>query len=359
MPDQGERTHEATPHRRQRAREQGQVAKSHDLASAALLVGAILVLMYLGGNVSQMLAEVATRHLGGEAWLTADPDFAFLQWRIATHRLGWALVPIFGLFVVIAVVVNVGQVGILFLPQKLALDLSRINPAKGAQRLLSLANGVRLGFGVFKITVVAIVGLWSVLAERTTLMELVGMDVPQIASFVVQITTWTALKIGIALLILAILDYAFQRWKHERDLRMSTQELREEFRNTTGDPMILQRRKLIQRELAKSRLGNAVPKADVVIANPTHFAVAIQYDFEKMAAPAVVAKGADEIAQRIRRIALENGVPIVERKQLARFLYHHVKVGQPIPSEKYAAVAEILRYVYELKGRPLPGMDAA
>ncbi|MDZ7619611.1 MAG: EscU/YscU/HrcU family type III secretion system export apparatus switch protein, partial [Patescibacteria group bacterium] len=155
--------------------------------------------------------------------------------------------------------------------------------------------------------------------------------------------------------ILALLDYAYQKWKHEQDLRMTTQEVREEMKNLEGDPQVMARRRQVQRELARQRLEGAVPKADVVVTNPTELAVAIQYDPTTMAAPIVVAKGAGILAQRIRQIALENGIPVVERKPLAQALYREVDVNHPVPKEKYAAVAEVLAYVYQLQGKKIPG----
>jgi len=176
-----------------------------------------------------------------------------------------------------------------------------------------------------------------------------------------EILLWTTIKIGIALLVLAILDYGFQRWKHEQDLKMTPQEVREELRNLEGDPHIIARRKAVQRQLVLNRLSETVPKADVVITNPTELAVAVQYEPETMAAPIVVAKGAGVMAQRIRRLAIENNIPIVEKKPLAQALYRDVDVNQPIPQDKYAAVAEILAYVYQLKGKEIPASrrDAA
>ena len=169
----------------------------------------------------------------------------------------------------------------------------------------------------------------------------------------------TCLKIGIALLILAIFDYGYQRWKHEQDLRMTTQEVREEFKMLQGDPHIIARRRQVQRQLVMNRLKSSVPKADVVVTNPTELAVAIQYDPDTMEAPIVVAKGAGVLAQQIRRLALEHNIPILERKPLAQALYKHVDVNKPIPADQYAAVAEILRYVYQLQGKTLPGQQAA
>lgn len=354
MDDEFEKTQEATPSRRQKAREEGQVARSHDLASAGLLVGAILILMYFGGDVATMVAELTHHQLGTEAWLTADREFAVNQYYSVLYRMAWGTLPILAMLTALAIIVNLGQVGILFLPQKLAMDPHHIDPLSGIQRTLSMSNLVRLGFGIFKIAVVASVGLWSVWKDRDAVMSLASMEVPQIAKFVIDVALWTALKIGAALLVLALFDYGFQRWKHERDLRMTPQQVREEMRNQGGDPQVIARRRSLQRQMVTSRATTAVPRADVIVTNPTELAIAIQYDAERMAAPIVVAKGAGTLAQRIRRLGLEHSVPIVERKELAQFLYKHVDIGHPVPAEQYAAVAEVLRYVYQLKGKPLP-----
>lgn len=354
MDDEFDKTQEATPFRRQKAREEGQVARSHDLASAGLLVGAILLLMYFGGDVTTMMAELIQRQLGSDAWLSADRDFAVHQWYAVSYRLAWGMLPMLALLTLLAVVVNLGQVGLLFLPQKLAFDPGHIDPLSGMRRIFSMSNVVRLGFGIFKIGIVAGVGFWCVWEDRDAVMSLAAMEVPQIAKFVIDVALWTSLKIGGALVVLAVFDYGFQRWKHERDLRMTPQEVREEMRNLSGDPNVVARRRSLQRQMVASRATTAVPRADVIVTNPTELAIAIQYDPERMAAPIVVAKGAGTLAQRIRRLGLEHSVPIVERKSLAQFLYKHVDIGHPIPAEQYAAVAEVLRYVYQLKGKPLP-----
>ncbi len=362
MPDQsGDKSQDPTPHRRQKAREEGQVAKSQDLASAALLLAGVLALMMSGTALVDFVAGYTQRQLGGEAWLEADIPFAMAQWNGAIIGLGRVLLPILGLMLAAAVVANLGQVGFLFLPSKLSLDLSRINPLQGLKRMFSLTSAARLLFGLLKMLVVAAVAFVSLYAERETILGLTGMALPQMAAYLVHILLWTTAKIGLALFILAILDYGFQRWKQEQDLKMTPQEVREEMRNLEGDPHIIARRKAVQRQLVLSRLSDAVPKADVVITNPTELAVAIQYKPESMEAPLVVAKGAGAIARRIRQLALEHGIPIVEKKPLAQALYREVEINRPIPHDQYAAVAEVLAYVYQLQGRKIPtsGRQAA
>jgi flagellar biosynthesis protein FlhB len=222
-------------------------------------------------------------------------------------------------------------------------------------RLFSMASTMRLAFGIFKIIIICAVA-YNVLSKRQNdVLALTGLELPQIALYAWEIVLWTSLKIGLALFILAILDYAYQRWKHENDLKMTPQEVREEMRNQQGDPQVLSRRKSVQRQLAMNRMSTSVPKADVVITNPTELAIAVQYDPETMIAPIVVAKGAGVVAQRIRKLALENGIPIVEKKPLAQALYKEVDLNHPIPDQMYAGVAEVLAYVYQLKGKKMPG----
>ena len=208
--------------------------------------------------------------------------------------------------------------------------------------------------GLLKMALVAGVAYASLYGQREKILGLAAMTTPEIAGFLAQILIWTSMKIALALLLLAVLDYGFQWWKQERDLRMTTQEIREEMKNLEANPQMAARRKQVQRQLALHRISSAVPKADAVITNPTELAIAIQYDPETMAAPIVVAKGAGLIAARIRKLALEHGIPILERKPLAQALYREVEIDHPIPQGRYAAVAEVLAYVYQLKGKKIP-----
>ena len=355
----GDKTQDATPHRRRQAREQGQVARSQDLGSAVLLLLGLVCLLLLGGGLVEYLGRYTRDQLGGAAWLNADGPFVVSHWTTTLLMLARYVLPIMGLVFVGAVLVNVLQVGIIFLPQKLAPDLTRIDPVKGFGRVFSLAGVMRLIFGLFKIAVIAGVALASLYGERETILGTTAMAVPEIGRYLLEILLWTSLKIGLALFVLAILDFGFQRWKHEQDIRMTPQEVREEMKNLEGNPEVIARRKHVQRQLALTRLSSAVPKADVVVTNPTELAVAIQYEPETMAAPIVVAKGAGVIAERIRKLALEHNIPVVEKKALAQALYREVDVNRPVPADNYAAVAEVLAYVYQLKGKRLPGSRAA
>jgi len=258
-----------------------------------------------------------------------------------------------------AILTHLGQFGFLYLPEKVALDWNRINPLQNYSRIFSVSNAVHLGFGLLKVILIAAVAAWCLWGERGRLMNLSGQSPSEIGAYLLSVLLWTSLKIGASLAVLAVFDYGYQYWKHEQDLRMTTQELKEEIKTQQGDPQIAARRKQIQRQMVLRRLSTTIPKADVIVTNPTELAIALQYDPEKMPAPIVLAKGAGVLAQRIRRLALESSVPIVERKELARVLYATVDIGQQVPAEQYAAVAEVIRYVYQLKKKPLPGMKAA
>ena len=347
----GDRSHPATPYRRRKAREEGQVARSTDLASAVVLTSALLALRWVGPRGIEACLALVSEYLGTAPALDGSPL------REIGQASGWlfrTLAPFLGLVLLAAVAAHVGQVGWLFVPSRLAPQLSRISPVAGWRRIFSMAGLVRLFLGLGKVAVVATVAGATVYAERERIVSLAALDFRPQCATLADILLSTCLYSAVALLVLAVLDYAWQRWKYEQDLRMTTQELRDEYKMLQGDPQIAARRKQIQQQIVQSRLTVAVPKADVVITNPTELAIALQYEPEQMEAPIVVAKGAGALAARIRRLALEHGVPVLERKELARALYRHVDVNRPIPAAYYTAVAEILRYVYQLKGKTLP-----
>jgi flagellar biosynthetic protein FlhB len=354
MEQASEKTQEATPHRRQQAREQGQVARSQDLGSAVMLIGSLSVVFWNVGPLIDLLGRYTIEQLGGRAWISADPNFVMGQWQRLLMPLAGVMLPIFGLLALLGAASGVMQVGLLFLPEKLMPDISRLDLLQGFHRLFSLAGVVRLGFGLVKVLIIGSVA-WVVLKnERDRVLGLAQLELAQIGQYLLEIVFWTSMKIGMVLFALALFDYGFQWWKQEQDLRMTTQEVREEMKNLQGDPQMIARRRAVQRQLILHRLKDTVPKADVVITNPTELAVAIQYEPKTMSAPVVVAKGAGLLAQRIRRLALEHGIPVVEKKPLAQALYKDVDLNRPIASQMYAAVAEVLAYVYQLKGKKMP-----
>lgn len=355
----GDKSFEATPHRRQEAREKGHVAFSQDLGSAVLLLLGVLLLMLFGGAVLTACADLMRRNLGSVEDLVASRETVLNQSVGIALNLGVVVLPVLGLMMLGGVSTTVLQIGFLWVPDRVAPDISRLSPLAGLQRIFSLTGTMRLGFGLFKVIVVTVVAAAVVWQRWDDVLGATLLETPQLGRFLIDIALSVTFWVGLALVILALFDYGLQRWKYEQDLRMTHQEVREEMRNIQGDPAIVARRRAIQRQMVLNRISSSVPKADVVVTNPTELAIAIQYEPAEMAAPIVVAKGAGVVAQRIRRLALEHDIPIVERKPLAQLLYKEVDIGRPVPTDSYAAVAEVLAYVYQLKGKKLPTPNAA
>ena len=352
----GEKSQEATQHRKDQAREQGQVAYSQDLGSAGLLVAGILLLRSYGENVITTAASYMQLQLSTVGPLSADPSNMIAQSQTLIRTLGMAMLPIVGMLAVAGVFSSVFQVGFLFVPERLVPDFKRLNPITGIGRILSLAGAMKLGFGMFKVAIVSIVATVVLYIHYEEVLYASTLSASELAPFMINLALTTALWVGMALFLLALFDFAYQKWKHNQDLMMTRQEVVDEMKNMQGDPQIAARRRAVQRQMALNRMGDKVPQADVIVTNPTELAIAIQYDPDTMAAPIVLVKGAGVLAQRIRRLALENNIPVVERKPLARLLYKEVEPGHPVPDDSYAAIAEVLAYVYQLKGKkpPLP-----
>lgn len=350
--DMGDKTEAPTPRRRQEAREEGNVARSADLSAAVLLIGTIMLLNWYGPGLVKALRTLMAEMFGSHSLSQLDTTFIGVPLLRSLFATASSVAPVFLGLVVLALVVNVAQVGLMLNGKKLQPDLARLNPMKGLGRIFGGGQGfVHFAMTLLKVTLVALVAYSAIhnrLAQIVTVQQLSFM---QIFGLATEIVYSIAMRIGVLLLVLAVIDYVWQRFRVERELRMTKQEVKEEMRRMEGDPHIKQRRRQIANQIALQRLKKSVPTADVVVTNPTEFAVALKYDAATMRAPRVVAKGQGHIAARIRALAIENGVPILERKPLARALFRLVEVGQEIPEQFYSAVAEILAYVYELSGK--------
>lgn len=359
MPDNlEEKTEQATPKRREEAREKGQVAKSHDLCAALTLLAGLLVLHVAGGSLFRMLGSLTARSLdtlSGPA-ITAESTRAYYAWY--AYFMLAASAPILAGTLVIGIAGNILQSGFIWTGETLKPDLGRLDPVKGLGRLMNLRGMARLLVSIFKVVVIGLVAYITIKNDLPAVASVLGLAPGAITVFGASLVLKLGYRVVVALIILAILDYAFQRFQHERDLMMTRQELREELKRMEGDPLTRERRRRMQRQVAMQRMMAKVPKADVVVTNPTHLAVAIQYDADRMAAPLCVAKGAGFIAEKIKATAAAAGVPIVENRPVAQLLYRKVDIGSPIPVELYQAVAEILAYVYRIKGKTLAGAAA-
>ena len=336
-----ERTEQATPRKRQEARKKGQVARSTEINGAAIFLALVLML------------PLAMRW-GGERFLTA---FQHQLQQAGTMRMSDALLwsalallaPLLAAAFLTALVANAMQVGLHFSAQPLQPDLNRINPARGFQRLFSQRSGVELLKAVLKFALITWVA-WRTLANETArLVSVSQWPAPHTLAPMVEALHQVGLRVGVLWLVLAFLDYLYQRWDFEKTLRMSRYELKEEYKQTEGDPHLRARIRQKMQEVARRRSIREVRRADVVVTNPVTYAVALRYDRATMNAPRVVAKGKGWRAQQIRDEALKWHVPIVPNPPLARSLYAQVEVGQEIPATLYQAVAEVLAYVYRLR----------
>ena len=349
-----EKTEQATPKRREESRRKGQVARSQELNSAALLLTAMGGLWMLGSTMYEGLSSFTVDTL------TNSPKFEITTSSLWNLMVRWGTVfftvtgPMLLLLSVAGLAISLSQVGFMVNEEALNLKLQRLDPIAGAKRLISKRSLVELVKGIFKILIVGYVSYVTIAPELALISTLVDVGVADTFTYITTMIVKVGVRTAIVLLILAALDYAYQRWEFNQSIRMTKQEVKEEQKQTEGDPQVRMRIRSLQREAARRRMMAEVPEADVVITNPTHYAVAVKYDMATMAAPAIVAKGQNLIAQKIREVARESGVPIVENKPLGQALFKAAEIGQEIPEALYKAVAEVLAYVFRLQRRTVP-----
>jgi len=346
-----ERSEPASERRLQQARDRGQVPRSPELSTFAVLMASGAGLMVLGAGLVNSLERV----LRGA--LTLDRNAAFETGQMSARLFDAASTALMGLSPLLLLVVIVALLtptlvsGWLFSFDALQPDFSRLNPARGLGRIFSWHGLIELGKAILKTVLIGGVAVWAIWSTRTEVFSLASEPLEAALAHLAMLLGRSFLIIAGAFALIVLIDVPFQIWDFRRQLRMTREEVREEFKETEGNPQIKARIRTMQREVARRRMMQEVPKADVVITNPTHFAVALKYEQGTMSAPRVVAKGADVIAAKIREVATANEVPIVENPPLARALYASVDLDEEIPAEHYRAVAEVIGYVMRLKGR--------
>ncbi|MDR0270066.1 flagellar biosynthesis protein FlhB [Paenibacillus sp.] len=347
----GEKSEKATPKKRQDTRKKGQVAKSQELSGAVVLLASFLSLLMFGGFIKERLVglfkDVLLNRLNTSVSIGNVMNMT-MQYIVQILIL---LAPLFLTTIVIALVANVVQVGFLLTGEPLKPKFSKLNPIKGFKNIFSTRSLVELLKSLFKITVIGLMVYQTLSGALPDIGKISAMNIEKTFHFIASLTMKMGLKIGAALFAMAILDYIYQRYEFEKGIRMSKQDIKDEYKKMEGDPLIKGKIRERQRRMALQRMMQEVPKADVVITNPTHFAVALKYEGSEMEAPKVVAKGQDFVALRIKEIAKENGVITMENKPLARALYSRAEIGDSIPADLFQAVAEVLAYVYKLKGK--------
>lgn len=351
--DDSDRTEEATPLRREEFRKRGQVAQTRELASV-LLVFTLIFCFYLLGKFTYDQIQIIFQEVLGKGLLkTVRHDTPLDVVKFSLYKGGLILSPVLFLCLCASFLSSVFQIGILNNEEALGFKWERLDPVSGFRRIFSIRSLVEGFKSVVKITLIGGVTYLVLKNEISAIPILINFTVSQIMGYmgVVLLKLLTAVVAFMA--GVAGLDYMFQRWELEKSMMMTRQEIKDELKSREGDPMIRARIRRSQREMAQRRMMSEVPKADVVVTNPTHIAVAIKYDMKTMAAPKVVAMGAGYIAEKIRDLARKNNIPLVENKPLARTIFKTLKIGQLIPRELYTAVAEVLSYVFKLKKKGL------
>ena len=346
-----EKTEPATPKRLQEMREKGQVAKSREVPSIAVLIASLLVFCFLGSTMIKEFMELMKWAFSGSGGVQLEE--ATIQWLLIEYmqRCWKIMCPLFAAIIAVGLLSNYLQVGFIFSFEQLVPKLSKLDPIKGFARIFSKESLVELLKSIFKVVIVGYVTYLTVKGELDNMVPIMDMEIWSILSYIGRVSFKIILRTSWVLIVLALLDFTFQRWNFRQEAKMTKQEVKDEFKQREGDPLIRSRVRQVQREMARKRMMEAVPRADVVITNPIHLAVAVEYDAQPMAAPKVTAKGERLMAERIKEIAREHQIPIVEDKPLAQALFGSVEIGQEIPVMFYKAVAEILAYVYRLKNK--------
>lgn len=346
-----DRTEPATQKRRQQARERGQVLQSPEVTSAAILLGSLLALRSTAPALWNGLASYMRDTLSGLTpgdITAADLQQVFVGALVFAGKSLW---PLLATVVGVALVAGYAQVGFVFSTQPLAFQLNRLSPIQGWQRMFSRRATVESVKSLVKLALIAWVAYATLAGAVDKMPALMGMDIAGVVATVAQLAANVVLRVAIAWIIIAAFDYFYQRYEYESSIRMTKQEVKQEIREQEGDPQIRARIRRRQREIAMRRMMSDVAKADVVVTNPTHYAVALRYDQRTMTAPKVIGKGQGYVAERIKQVAKDNRIATVENVALAQGLYKSVEIGQFVPPEFYQAVAEVLAFVYRLKGR--------
>ena len=346
-----ERTERATPKRRREARKKGQVAQSRELPSVLILMTAMGFFYFAGSWIFGSLSQVIGGVYGQLDTLRLNTVQEVSAFSVEIfEKVLLILVPFFVPILVAGLAGNIGQIGFEIHGEPIYPKLTKLNPIAGLKKLISLRSLVELIKSVVKILLVGGIAFGIVEKETKAMPALMQQEVVDILLFIGRVAFKIFFFVCLALIVLAFLDYAYQRWQYEQSLKMTKQEVKDERKQSEGDPKVKGRIRRVQQELARRRMMEAVPEADVVITNPVHLAVALKFDAAKMIAPKIIAKGSGHIAEKIKEIARNHQVPLVENKPLAQALHKMAEIGEFIPVELYRAVAEVLAYVYRLKG---------
>jgi len=345
-----EKTEQPTEKRLEEARKKGQVAQSRELPLCLMILFTSIFLYFLTSHGFQEMFKVYVSYVrNSNIDINVSNIYGILSF--AAYRWAWIMMPLFALLIIITIFGAVLQTGFMWSPESMQFKFENLNPLNGIKKLFSKRSAIEIFKSILKIAILAYIAYTIIINELPTILSLPGKDTGMIAAYLGTTCFYLAIKVSVIFLFIAALDLLYQKWQHKKDLMMTHQEIKEEFKEREGNPLVKSRIRSLQREMARRRMIEDVKTADVIVTNPTHFAIGLKYQFGAMPAPKIVAKGAGFVAEKIKEVARSHSVPLMENKPLARALFYAVKVGDYIPEQFYVIVAELLAAVYRQRNR--------
>ena len=345
-----EKTEQPTEKRLEEARKKGQVAQSRELPLCLMILFTSIFLYFLTSHGFQEMFKVYVSYVrNSNIDINVSNIYGILSF--AAYRWAWIMMPLFALLIIITIFGAVLQTGFMWSPESMQFKFENLNPLNGIKKLFSKRSAIEIFKSILKIVILAYIAYTIIINELPTILSLPGKDTGMIAAYLGTTCFYLAIKVSVIFLFIAALDLLYQKWQHKKDLMMTHQEIKEEFKEREGNPLVKSRIRSLQREMARRRMIEDVKTADVIVTNPTHFAIGLKYQFGAMPAPKIVAKGAGFVAEKIKEVARSHSVPLMENKPLARALFYAVKVGDYIPEQFYVIVAELLAAVYRQRNR--------
>ena len=345
-----EKTEQPTEKRLEEAQKKGQIAQSRELPTCLMILFTSIFLYFVASQGFQEMFKVYVSYVRNiNIDINASNIYTILSF--AAYRWAWIMMPLFALLIIITIFGTVVQTGFMWSPEAMQFKFEKINPLNGIKKLFSKRSAIEVLKSILKISILAYIAYSIIIKELPAILSLPGKDARAIIEYLGTTCFYLAIKVSIIFLFIAVMDYLYQKWQHKKDLMMTHQEVKEEFKEREGNPLVKSRIRSLQREMARRRMIEDVKTADVIVTNPTHFAIGLKYQFGAMLAPKVVAKGAGFVAEKIKEVARMHNVPLIENKPVARALFYAVKVGDYIPEQFYVIVAELLAAVYRQRNR--------
>ncbi|MCW8932543.1 MAG: flagellar biosynthesis protein FlhB [Gammaproteobacteria bacterium] len=347
--DGQEKSEDPTSKKKSEARKKGQVVRSQELTTFFMLLASILGIMFFGSGMIEAITDIMKNNFSVERNTLFDTEQLFIHFKSELSSMLFAVLPLFILMIITAILASSLLGGFNFSSEAIRPKLTKLNPKKGLKKIFGTKGVIELVKSILKIGLMGSIAVFFLWKANNEIYGLSEEPFPGAFIHAMELITWQFLLVALAMIIVAMIDVPYQLWSNQRQLKMTKQEVKDESKNTDGNPEVKGRIRQKQQEIAMQRMMGDVPKADVIITNPTHYAVALQYDPEGAGAPIMLAKGVDLVALQIRNVAQANEVPIMEIPPLSRAIYHSVEIGQEIPAGLYVAVAQVLAYIFQLK----------